>query len=981
MKNPLVPRRIRLLGCSALLLATVAARADYSNTVMTLNPIGYWPLSETVAPPDDTTAPPAHNLGTLGSTYDGTFTSPLDTIYGAPGALAGTTDTANRFNAFSTRVTATHPFEVNDSTSFTIEAWINGDDGTEWGTQTPFSDVDANSPRSGWLTYVSLNSPGEFTFRTYNQNGTAPALDMDILPAGGLKPYTWTHIAIVVDGTNVTAYVNGAVKATGSMPSYIPNDGAAGGFNIAGRSDGDAYDYLGSVDEVAYYTNALDAATILSHYQAATNSSPTTAYSALVLQKHPALYYRMDEVALFNGPYFMPLPVAKNYGSLGSVLNGYYQPGTVPGVAGPTNSGFGAVSRACSFSPSGSQNGSACGPGVLVAPYDEAALNIFGGLSLTAWIQIPTLPTWFETVIGRTDYSYRMDADSGFPAGLPHFAAAPNGDVVGTKTAADGQWHLWTGVFDPATSTSYLYIDGIVVASGQGSAISEFTTAMMIGGSIDYHGRNFSGNIAHVALFDRALSASEVSSLYTSVGAPPAVLVSTNQFYANQNGTATIPAQVSGTAPISLQWYYIDGNNVTNSIAGATNATLTISNVQPDMSVNQYYLLASNGAGSSTSDLITLSINQGIAQFVHDVTPAAVSVPVGVPINYAVQVTGTEPFSYQWYDGANAISGATNATLAVTAQSGTHSYSVKVTNGSGTSTSASSAVTGLTTPPPVISLGTTGTGWTLNGSVAQVTNSVLLLTDGKASEASSAFFNTPQYVGGFVSEFTYQAANGDSPLADGFTFCVQNSASGATAVGGGGGELGYTGIGNSAAFEINIYNGHTLGIGFGTDGATGGSGGNAIQYASTAPVNPASLDPIRVRLFYLQGVMHVSLTDLTTSATYSTSHTFGDLTTILQGPGAYVGFSAATGGADSVQTVSNFTFTYTTTPVLTSSAAAGQIVIRWPVSVSPLFVLQQSSSLGGAWTTVATAPVVVNGQNQVSLPATASAGFYRLSLQ
>jgi hypothetical protein len=80
--------------------------------------------------------------------------------------------------------------------------------------------------------------------------------------------------------------------------------------------------------------------------------------------------------------------------------------------------------------------------------------------------------------------------------------------------------------------------------------------------------------------------------------------------------------------------------------------------------------------------------------------------------------------------------------------------------------------------------------------------------------------------------------------------------------------------------------------------------------------------------------------------------------------------------------VSNFVFSYTTPPILSLVAGtAGSVVITWPVSVSTLFVLQQTTALNGTWSNVTVPPVVVNSQNQVTLTPGTSAAFYRLSLQ
>src|ERR1051326_1674608 len=983
-------KNILLTAAALALLAGPAAKADYSNSVMALHPAAYWPLQETNLPPDPAPTPSAANLGTLGSTMDAPFNS-ADVVLGYPGALASTTDTADSFNGFTTRAQSPYTSDLANAPSFTIEAWLLApDDGTLWGTTCPLSDVGANRPRTGRLIYKDNNNTGQYTFRTYAANGTASSLSLNIGAAGSIQNEKWYPLAIVVSNavtvTNVYAYLNGALVAGPTvLPAYVPCDGTTGGFSIGDRSDNTGFTFTGAIDEVAYYTNALDAATVLSHYQAGTNPSPATAYSTLVLQQHPILYYRMDEVPTPNGgPYVIPLPVATNYGSLGSSANGYYQPGTIPGVPGPTNAAFGANSRACQFTPdnaASSQNG----PGVMCAPYNQAALNFNNAVSILAWVQVPAVPQWFQTVLGRNDSSYRLDVDNGASQGFAHFAAAPNGDVVGTQHLYDNLWHLWAGVFDPVSATSYIYIDGALQTSAPGSALVNLSSYLMIGGAADYNGRNFSGNIAHVAVFSNALSSAQILTLYNSVGAPPTVTVATNTFYLDENSTGGITATVSGTPPLTFQWYSIDLSNNTNALPGQTSPTLTLTNVSASLNGFQYFLLATNFQGSAMTPPATLIVLTGPPQIYRDISPAFQQVPVGVPVTYSVAVNGTEPFHYQWFHGATAIGGATTSSLTVTTLAGSNTYSVTITNNAGSASSITATLVGLTTPPPVITFSGNGNGWTVNSNgvaLAGFSGNVLTLTDGTNSEASSAFFNTPQYIGGFIASFTYQEANGTAPLADGSTFCLQNSAAGVNAVGAGGGDLGYFGIENSAAFEMNIYNGANGGIGiqYGTNGMTADSPTPTQPYFSTAPVSLASGKPINVRLYYNQGALAVQLVDTVSNSTYRTTINAGDIPTATHGASALIGFTGATGGLNSIQKVSNFRFSYTTPPILTVTRSGSNILLTWPVSVSTLFVLQQSSSVTGPWSNVGITPTIVNGQNQVSVP-NSGAEFYRLMLQ
>ena len=65
---------------------------------------------------------------------------------------------------------------------------------------------------------------------------------------------------------------------------------------------------------------------------------------------------------------------------------------------------------------------------------------------------------------------------------------------------------------------------------------------------------------------------------------------------------ATFSATASGTAPLFYQWKF----NGTN-LAGATNATLIRSNVQPSHAGN-YLLVATNTAGAATSLVAALTV-------------------------------------------------------------------------------------------------------------------------------------------------------------------------------------------------------------------------------------------------------------------------------------------------------------------------------------------------------------------------------------
>ncbi len=262
-----------------------------------------------------------------------------------------------------------------------------------------------------------------------------------------------------------------------------------------------------------------------------------------------------------------------------------------------------------------------------------------------------------------------------------------------------------------------------------------------------------------------------------------------------------------------------------------------------------------------------------------------------------------------------------------------------------------------------------------------IVSNVLTLTVNLGGEAGSAFFDTPQYIGGFISSFVYTA--GGNKGADGTTFCIENDPNSTNAVGGGGGDLGFTGITNSAAFEMNLYSGANGGSGiqFGADGSTPDSTNPTKPYSKAGTINLTSGDPIYVQLNYHENILSVLLEDETTSATFETNYV-ADLPAIVGAPSAFVGFTGGDGGVAATQTVTDFQFTSTTPPILSlTRAAAGSVIVSWPVSVSSLFVLQQSTAVNGPWMDVTVSPVVINLVNQITLTPGTSTAFFRLSLQ
>jgi len=371
----------------------------------------------------------------------------------------------------------------------------------------------------------------------------------------------------------------------------------------------------------------------------------------------------------------------------------------------------------------------------------------------------------------------------------------------------------------------------------------------------------------------------------------------------------------------------------------------------------------------------------GAPQIVFDL-PSSVTQPIGSTFNSFIGATGSQPLSYQWrHNGVPSadngrVTGSHTSALTVATAGGADggTYQVIVTNSFGSATSAVETVTFATTAL------NNGAGWVLNSATTNVpiAGNALTLTDGGGGEARSSFLNPPQYIRAFRAAWTYQDIGGGG--ADGACFVLQNDPRGVTALGGGGGSLGYSGITPSVALEFNIYSGNapsasSSGFNFQVNGATG------KPYTDATPVNPASGIPVNVQMTYDGTTVSVGMsTNTTPGSQFTTSYT-ADLPTMLGTNTAYVGFTGASGGVASKQIISNFSFTSLFPTLSIQTTGANTVALSWPASGGMLTVQQSSSLIAPNWADVTNAVVLVGSQNQVAVPIQGQTEFYRVVLQ
>ncbi len=151
----------------------------------------------------------------------------------------------------------------------------------------------------------------------------------------------------------------------------------------------------------------------------------------------------------------------------------------------------------------------------------------------------------------------------------------------------------------------------------------------------------------------------------------------------NVGANVTFTVAASGSPTPTLQWRKNGA-----AIPGATANTFTLASVQAT-DAGDYSAVATNSAGSATSNTATLQVTVANAAPVFSVQPADQSVLVGATATFTATATGSPAPTYQWRKNGTAVPGATAASLTIpnvqVADAG--DFSVVATNSVGTSTS------------------------------------------------------------------------------------------------------------------------------------------------------------------------------------------------------------------------------------------------------------------------------------------------------
>ena len=297
-----------LAAIGFMLVAAVAARADYKSTVLADHPIAYFALDLTI-----------DNSGTATDLSGNGNNSAYYNIYPAAGPTAFIPNAATFFGAsvqsYVDLSTAPNAGILNFWGPITMEAWVQSTNISQGPADIVGKGYDSTKNYDELVLRAQPGGTFSYYGGTYNNtNGGASAV-------GGVQTTNWTHLASTYDGTNWNLYVNGVLVGQGadSVGAINFSDPWAIG---TGSADGASRFFQGNICQIALYTNALTRNQVLNHlFMGTLGVMPSNAAPLIVSQPQSQSVYAGGTVT-FSVTSVSPLFTTNQWYKNGSPLSG-----------------------------------------------------------------------------------------------------------------------------------------------------------------------------------------------------------------------------------------------------------------------------------------------------------------------------------------------------------------------------------------------------------------------------------------------------------------------------------------------------------------------------------------------------------------------------------------------------------------------------------------------------------------------------------
>ncbi|MFY1583557.1 LamG domain-containing protein [Micromonospora sp. WMMD734] len=400
---------------------------------------------------------------------------------------------------------------LDTSGSFSVAAWVKRPAVTCSGNETAVSVDGANT--SGFrLNYDCAT--GKWRMRVPQLDTGSPVF-ADAWASAVLPADRWVHLAGVWNETEqrVRLFVNGQ-QAADSTPDASWLSSRGGGWKATGKvvlgrdrtSTTDTDPFTGEVRDVRLWNRAIAADDILGTDKDTGNG--TEDYPGLLSAQQVARWTLNDGLGMCpdpmsDGTYWSPMPELRLQGCTDP-----YTSGQTVGYTEEAHDGDGALwfnyPQTEGYGSSGNGTGHAVTDGPVV-PTEQS-------LTVSAWVLPNTVSTQEQVIVRQADGAVKLSIG---PSGRWQFAVkSPTGTwytAVSDGFATAGGWAHLTGVFDGATGTVRIYVNGCKQASEGSGAIGSASSTVMYVGAGSATTAHFKGALDDINVYAGAMTEREAS--------------------------------------------------------------------------------------------------------------------------------------------------------------------------------------------------------------------------------------------------------------------------------------------------------------------------------------------------------------------------------------------------------------------------------------------------------------------------------------
>ena len=178
-------------------------------------------------------------------------------------------------------------------------------------------------------------------------------------------------------------------------------------------------------------------------------------------------------------------------------------------------------------------------------------------------------------------------------------------DTIVGPAVQNGAWVHLVGVYDGAFKS--FYVNGVLVGIKEAPYAPNDANPLRIGGGATESDGEFffEGSVDEVSYYDKALTEDRILAHYVAgfpLSTPPAITAQPGSKLVPAGATVTLTVSAIGGQPLSYQWRLNSA-----PIAGATNASLVVTNVQAAQA-GDYTVVVTNAGGTVTSDVAKLEL-------------------------------------------------------------------------------------------------------------------------------------------------------------------------------------------------------------------------------------------------------------------------------------------------------------------------------------------------------------------------------------